>query len=294
MYSLLRRLIGEDITLAVHADAAVGRIKADPVQIEQVIMNLAVNARDAMPRGGTLTLRTADVDVGADHDRESAAIPATPGRYVLLAISDSGVGMDADTKAHLFEPFFTTKPVGKGTGLGLSTVYGIVRESGGDIWVTSEPGQGAIWKIYFPRVDELAESVAAAGEASAMLRGTETVLLVEDEASVRTLGSAVLRTAGYTVLEAANGDDALGLAAEHRHRIIHLLVTDMVMPQLGGRELAERLRSQRPEIKVLFMSGYLGDAPNDVGLNAAGHFLPKPFAPRALLQKVREILDPAA
>jgi PAS domain S-box-containing protein len=294
MYSLLRRLIGEDISIVVRADATIGRVKADPVQVEQLIMNLGLNARDAMPRGGTLTLETANVIVAAGHERAGEAVPTTPGQYVMLAISDNGVGMDAETKSHLFEPFFTTKPVGKGTGLGLSTVYGIVRESGGEICVRSEPGQGAEWRIFLPRVDEIDEAVTAISDVGAQLRGTETVLLVEDEASVRALESAVLRTAGYTVFEAGNGDEALRLSKEHRHRIIHLLVTDVVMPQLGGKELARRLSAERPEIKVLFMSGYLGDVLGDSDTHARGHFLPKPFPPRVLLQKVREILDVAA
>ncbi len=294
MYSLLRRLIGEDISIVVRADATIGRVKADPVQIEQLIMNLAVNARDAMPRGGTLTLETANVDVGHGHERADETLPRAPGQYVMLAINDDGVGMSSETKSHLFEPFFTTKPVGKGTGLGLSTVYGIVRESGGEICVRSEPGQGAEWRVYLPRIDEVEEAVATISDVGVQLRGSETVLLVEDEASVRALESAVLRNAGYTVFEAENGDEALRLSKEHRHRVIHLLVTDVVMPQLGGKDLAHRLTAERPEIKVLFMSGYLGDVLGDGDTHARAHFLPKPFPPRVLLQKVREILDVVA
>jgi len=289
MEKMLRRLIGEDIELVAVPDPALGRVKADPGQLEQVILNLVVNARDAMPEGGRLTLETADVELDEAYARRHAG--ATPGRYVMLAVSDTGVGMDAATQARLFEPFFTTKGPGKGTGLGLATVYGIVKQSGGNIWVYSEPGRGTTFKIYLPRVDEAVEAVEPGQVLAEWPRGWETVLLVEDEEGVRDLAREIIQLQGYTVLEARHPGEALLVNEEHAGRI-HLLVTDVVMPQMSGRELADRLASMRSETKVLYMSGYTDDAIVRHGvLDAHTPFVQKPFTPEALLRKIREVLD---
>jgi signal transduction histidine kinase len=291
---LLKRLIGEDVQLATSLAPDLGRVKVDPGQVEQIIMNLAVNARDAMPRGGRMTIETANVDMDEVYVRGHA--PARPGRYVMLALSDTGIGMDEQTKARIFEPFFTTKDPGKGTGLGLATVYGIVKQSGGFIWVYSEPGHGTSFKLYLPRVDEPAEPVAAPITMTEPGRGTETVLLVEDAASVRMVTRQVLERYGYAVLEAPNGDTALRLAAKH-HGPIHLLLTDVVMPGLSGRQLAEQLAPLRPDMKVLYASGYAGNAIVHHGILESGiAYLPKPFTPETLGRRVRQVLDssPAA
>ena len=287
---MLRRLIGEDIKLAAVLDLALGWVKADPGQIEQIILNLAVNARDAMPQGGRLTLKTANVTLDQAYVRQH--VGATPGPYVLLAVSDSGVGMDAETQSHIFEPFFTTKGVDKGTGLGLSTVYGIVKQSGGYIWVESAPGRGTTFEIYLPLVEE-----AVAGEElhPALLAptpgGAETILVVEDEMSVRRLAAEFLGSSGYTVLEAQDGGAALQVCEEHRGPI-HLLITDVVMPGMSGRELAVRLAGRRPEMKVIYMSGYTDDAMVPHGVLEEGiHFLQKPFSLDALARIVREGLE---
>ena len=292
MDSMLRRLMGEDIIeLCAELSPKTGAIRADAGQIEQVIMNLAVNARDAMPTGGRLTIETRNVTVGkaARHD----TIGVEPGAYVLLAVRDTGHGMDAETRSHLFEPFFTTKEKGKGTGLGLSTVYGIVKQSKGSITVDSVPGQGTTFNIYFPLIDREGPGSAGTADAVAPARGKETILLVEDEPAVRGLVHETLRLHGYTVLEARHGIEALMTVAKHTGPI-HLLLTDVVMPQMSGPEVAEKLHSLRPDVKVLYMSGY-PDHPvfEHGGVSRETSFLPKPFTPNALTKKVREVLDGA-
>ncbi len=290
-HKMLRRLIGEDIDLVLQLDPERGVVKADAVQIEQVIMNLAVNARDAMPRGGRLTIETANVEMDALQVGHHATMQ--PGSYVMLAVSDNGSGMDAATQSHIFEPFFTTKEKGKGTGLGLATVYGIVKQSGGYIWVYSEVGSGSTFKIYLPRAGGSVspEPVNNLKVPAPSLRGTETVLLVEDEESVRKLAAQYLADQGYTVVQASNGLEALRLCSEYTAPI-HLLVTDVVMPGMGGRDLADRLATLRPDTRVLFVSGYTGNAIVHHGVLDPGTFLlSKPFRPLELAQKVREVLD---
>ena len=287
---MLNRLIGEDIELVMVPGSELGRVKADPGQIEQVIMNLAVNARDAMPKGGKLTIETANVTLDESYTRLHA--PAAPGEYVMLAISDTGGGMDAETQSHIFEPFYTTKGP-KGTGLGLSTVYGIIKQSGGYVWVYSEAGRGSTFKIYLPRVSETGEVAAAAAAAQglASARGHETILLVEDEGTVRQLARECLELQGYTVLEAPEGAAALQLAQAHAGAI-HLLLTDVIMPGMTGRELASHLSQSRPGIKVLYMSGYTENVIGHNGMLDAGvMLLQKPFSLPTLRAKVREILD---
>jgi len=288
---MLQRLIGEDIDLVTVLAPGVGRVHADPSQVEQVIMNLAVNARDAMPRGGKLTIETANVELDDAYARRHG--PVQPGAYVLLAVSDTGCGMDRDTQARIFEPFFTTKEPGKGTGLGLSTVYGIVKQSGGYIWVYSEVGRGTTFKIYLPRVEAVAKAVEPSREATGSVRGSETILLVEDDAGIRALVRQVLAQSGYQVLEAHHGKHAIQICEQHAGPI-HLLVTDMVMPEMSGTETAGHLTSLRPDLKVLFLSGYADEAVHRHGMLAAGaNFLPKPFTPAVLARKVREVLDAA-
>jgi two-component system cell cycle sensor histidine kinase/response regulator CckA len=286
---LLRRLIGENITLRTSLDASLGATKADPGQLEQVIVNLAVNARDAMPHGGQLLIETKNVDLDAAYAAAHAAVTAGP--YVVLAVSDTGSGMDEATKARLFEPFFTTKEPGKGTGLGLSTAYGIVRQSGGFIWVYSEPGQGATFKIYLPRIAAKAERIEPSPLPAKVPRGTETILLVEDEPALRAVARRALERQGYVILEAPDGDSALALMAAHSGPL-DLLVTDVVMPGLSGRELATRLVAARPGVRVLYTSGYTDDAIVQHGVLEAGiQFLQKPFTPDTLGRKVRDVLD---
>jgi two-component system cell cycle sensor histidine kinase/response regulator CckA len=285
---MLRRVIGEDVELVTTLALDAGRVRADAGQIEQVIMNLAVNARDAMPDGGSLIIETMNVELSDEYVREH--FPVTPGRYVMLAFSDSGLGMDEPTKARIFEPFFTTKEAGKGTGLGLATVYGIVKQSGGFTWVYSEPGRGTTFKIYLPRVEEVAESVET-GPRPEPGRGVETVLVVEDAAAVRAIARQVLERQGYTVVEAPDGQTALFLATRH-HGPIHLLLTDVVMPGMSGRQLAERLKGVRPDLKIVYMSGYTDDAVMRLGvLERQVAYLQKPFTPEGLVRKVREVLD---
>ena len=284
---LLVRVLREDIRLRCTLAEAAGAIRVDPGQLEQVIMNLAVNARDAMPDGGLLTIETANVDI--DEAYVQAHRIAQPGRYVMLAVTDTGTGMDTATQARIFEPFFTTKDVGKGTGLGLATVQGIVQQSGGFIWVYSEPGNGTVFKIYLPRVDESPSGAEETIELDA--RGTETILVVEDVAAVRAVTREMLERYGYQVLEAADGKAALDVAAAHAGPI-HLLLTDVVMPEINGRELANRLSKARPGVNVLFMSGYTDDAVVRHGILQEGiAYLQKPFTPRSLAAKVRTSLN---
>ena len=286
---LLERLIGEDVRLTTSLAPDLGAVKADPGQVEQIIINLAVNARDAMPTGGRLTIEAANVDMDEAYVRGHG--PARPGRYVMLALTDTGIGMDEQTQARIFEPFFTTKGVGKGTGLGLATVYGIVKQSGGFIWVYSEPGRGTSFKVYLPRVDEPPGPAAAPVDKAEPRRGTETVLVVEDAASVRMVTRQVLERYGYAVLEAPEGETALRLAAKH-HGPIHLLLTDVVMPGLSGRQVAEQLAQLRPDIKTLFTSGYAASAIAHHGILDSGiAYFQKPFTPETLARRVREVLD---
>jgi len=285
---MLRRVIGEDIDLVTVLGAEAGAVKADVGQIEQVLMNLAVNARDAMPTGGKLTIETGNIEHDPDYAREQEA--AAVSRFVMLAVSDTGVGMDEATKARIFEPFFTTKEPGKGTGLGLATVYGIVKQSGGFIWVYSEPGLGTTFKIYLPRVDAAPEAGVATPALTASLRGTETVLLVEDAAAVRSVTHQALSRQGYTVLDAPNGAEALRIAADHPGAV-HLLLTDVVMPGISGRQLSDELTRLRPDTKVLFTSGYTDDAVVRHGVLESGiAYLQKPFTVDGLARKVREVL----
>jgi len=291
---LLRRLMDEDIQMVTVATEAVGAIKADPGQIEQVIMNLVVNARDAMPDGGRLTVETSNVELDALYARDHTSVK--PGKYVMLAVSDTGIGMSAETVAHIFEPFYTTKESGRGTGLGLSTVYGIVKQSGGYIWVYSELSHGTTFKVYLPRVDEAVETAANAGkpaEPAKELSGRETILLVEDEPELRELTRTVLVARGYTVIEAGNAEEAERLASDRRDGgKIHLLLTDVIMPGVSGRELAKRVLARQPSVRVLYMSGYTYNViAQDGTLERGVAFLQKPFTPSALVEKVREVLD---
>jgi len=288
IHKMLRRLIGEDIELVTVFRSELGRIKADPGQLQQVILNLAVNARDSMPQGGKLVIETGDVELD---DEEAHRRATKPGQYVILAVRDTGHGMDTETISHIFEPFYTTKEQGKGTGLGLSTVYGIVRQSGGSIWVDSQPGRGTTFQICFPQVDEELEVVEPVKSTSRAATGTETVLLVEDEELVRNLVRDILRQNGYSVLEAHHGTEALRVALQHAGPI-HLLLTDVVMPQMGGRVLAERLKTFRPAIRILYISGYVDDDTIQEGVSNPGtSFLQKPFTVETLSRKVRELLD---
>jgi two-component system cell cycle sensor histidine kinase/response regulator CckA len=286
---LLRRLMDEDIDMKTVVGQDLGTIKADPGQIEQVIMNLVVNARDAMPDGGRLTVETENVELDHAYARDHATV--RPGRYVMLAVSDTGIGMSADTIAHIFEPFYTTKESGRGTGLGLSTVYGIVKQSGGYVWVYSEPGRGTTFKVYLPRVDAPAEILTVAKGSGADRNGTETILLVEDEPQLRELTRTVLGARGYFVVEAAGPEDAEKLAEKYGARI-HLLLTDVIMPGISGRELAKRLSARHPAMRVLYMSGYTYNVIAQGGTLERGvAFLQKPFTPSVLVEKVREVLD---
>ncbi len=285
---MLRRLMGDDIEVVTILHPETGQILADAGQINQVLMNLAVNARDAMPAGGRLLIETSNADI--EERYAEAHMEVQPGSYVGLGVSDTGAGMDAETRSHIFEPFFTTKPLGQGTGLGLSTVYGIVKQNGGWIWVYSEPGRGTTFKIYLPRVDRASAAPDESRSADFTLHGTETVLVVEDQQEVRRLALGALRSYGYQVLDAANGDEALDLC-EQFPGPIHLLVTDMVMPGITGREVAGRLSALRPAMKTLYVSGYAASLIGDEGiLNPNAAYLSKPFSPEALARKVREVL----
>jgi two-component system cell cycle sensor histidine kinase/response regulator CckA len=286
---MLPRLIGEDVILRADLAPDAGNIKADRGQIEQVIMNLVINARDAMSSGGQLTIETQNVDLTEEYVRQHAG--SSPGSYVMLAVTDTGIGMDAQTKARIFEPFFTTKEAGTGTGLGLSTVYGIVQQSGGSIWVYSEVGRGTTFKVYLPRVGNDPQRSQRTSMTTATISGTETVLVTEDDEMVRALTSRVLSAQGYRVLEATDGAAAISIAEQHPNAI-DLLITDIVMPGMSGRELADRLGKLRPGLKVLFMSGYTDKAiVHQQVLDENTPFIQKPFAPQALANKVREVLD---
>jgi signal transduction histidine kinase len=285
---MLRRLIGEDIELATALEPALGWVRADPGQIEQVIMNLIVNARDAMPRGGRLVIETQNVELDQRDAEKHPEVP--PGDYAMLAVSDSGCGMDDVTKSKLFEPFFTTKEADKGTGLGLATVHGIVKQSGGSIEVYSELGRGTMFKIYLPRISPAASLDKPYPGPALVPRGTETILLAEDEPGVRAAVRLVLESSGFKVLEARSAEEAMRICRTHQAPI-HLLVTDVVMPTMSGRQLAECAAAARPNIKVLFMSGYTDDSVVRHGVLGAGmRFLQKPFTPMVLARKVREVL----
>jgi two-component system cell cycle sensor histidine kinase/response regulator CckA len=286
---LLRRLLGEDVELATTLEPELYLINADPGQLEQVLINLAVNARDAMPDGGRLHITTSNTELSTDHsDRR---LSAAPGKYVMVAVSDTGTGMTREVQQRVFEPFFTTKVQGKGTGLGLSTVYGIVKQSGGDVWIYSEPGVGTTFKVYFPRVAEGEEAAPVREDAHAATGGNETVLIVEDDASLRALSARILEGKGYTVLLARNGLEALAIAGGH-DGIIDLVASDVVMPKMNGRPLVEKLLESRKGMSVLFMSGYTDDEVMRRGvIDGRTAFLQKPFTPAQFAKKVRDVLD---
>jgi CheY-like chemotaxis protein len=290
---MIRRIVGEDIEIVVRVDDGAVTAKADPGQLEQVLINLVVNARDAMPTGGRITIEAGNVTVGDQDSRESAEL--APGSYVMLSVSDTGIGMSKKVQDHIFEPFFTTKESGQGSGLGLSTVFGIVKQSGGHIFVDSDPGQGSTFKILFPSSRERPTRViTSANLAPINLSGAETILLVEDENAVRSFVARALRQQGYQVLDASNGGEALMIAEQHPG-IIHLLLTDVIMPRVSGKQLAERLRTLRADLRVLYMSGYAEEiiAPHGV-LEPGAAFIEKPLTAEALGRKVREVLDAGA
>lgn len=288
---MLRRLIGEDVELNMRLDDGAGNIRADPGHVEQAVVNLAVNARDAMPLGGRLTIETACVQLDDTYGRTHMGV--NPGEFVLIAVSDTGHGMDVETRRRIFEPFFTTKEKGKGTGLGLATVYGMIKQTGGDIWVYSEPGKGSTFKLYFPRVTDPASDSHDGDAGLANRAGGETILVVEDEKAVRELTVRILGQLGYVILTASSGAEALRIVQTH-DGTIHLLLTDVVMPGMSGRHLADQLLQQRPGTKVLFLSGYTENAVVHHGVLDAGvNFLPKPFSRESLARKLREVLTKA-
>jgi len=290
MDKMLRRLIGENIEMTIVPGKQIGRVKVDSGYVGQVLMNLVVNARDAMPNGGQLTIATNNVTLDENYARTHTG--AIPSDYVMLSVSDTGIGMTEEVKARLFEPFFTTKPLGQGTGLGLATCRTIAQQSGGHIGVYSEVGKGATLKIYFPRVEQPLDITARLIQTGPLPRGTETLLVVEDEPSVRHLARGILETQGYEVLSASNGQDALHVAREHKGSPICLVVTDVIMPLMGGKVMAEWLKTTYPDLKILFTSGYIDDAIAQHGVLEAGFaFLPKPYTPATLACKVRQMLD---
>jgi len=284
----LARLIGEDITLKVSIEDSLGSIEADPGQIEQVLLNLAVNSQDAMPKGGLLTITACNV--GLDEDDKRKHEPLVPGKYVMLTVEDTGCGMDPQTQSRIFDPFFTTKGVGRGTGLGLATVYGIVKQTRGYVWVYSEVGHGTVFKIYLPRIEQTLQPEPKTTDLPAV-KGWETILFAEDSESLREMAREYLQSLGYTVLAAASGKEALQRAKDFEGTI-HLLLTDVVMTELNGPELAEQIASLRPGIKVIFTSGYASETLAQRGaLDPAVAFVPKPYRPKALARRIREVLD---
>ena len=288
---MLKRMIGEHIEILTILDPELEKVYADSGQIDQMIINLTINARDAMPKGGKLTIETANADLNENYFREHGITGIKSGHYVVLAVSDTGIGMDKETREHIFEPFFTTKKVGKGTGLGLSTVYGIVKQNNGFVWVYSEPGKGTTFKSYLPKVKGDADAEEKEQTPVVDFGGFETVLLVEDDDGLRKFAQEVFLMHGYRVLDAENGEDALRVSKEHDGQI-HLLLTDVVMPRMGGKELAERLQPLYPGMKVIYMSGYTDNAIVHHGVLEPGlNFLEKPFTPEGLACKVRETLN---
>jgi CheY-like chemotaxis protein len=288
---ILRRVIGENIDFATSLEPGLWQVRADPGQLEQVLMNLAVNARDAMPRGGKLLIQTANVMLQENGAQSPESRSLSP--HVMIAVTDTGCGMDADTRSRIFEPFFTTKGLGRGTGLGLSIVYGIVKQGGGEIEVMSEPGMGTTFKVYFPRC-EAVRPAAGTARVSDMPAGSETILVVEDDSVIRNLVTMILQKGGYTVLKARNGKDALQICAETLAQI-GLVLTDLVMPQMSGPELVHEIKSRIPEVKVLYTSGYAdGSLMQDGNFDPEVPFIQKPFSPASLLRKVRQVLDGVA